>query len=83
MKRARLPMAREADAICRWCQSAFEPRTSGGRRQHFCSLVHRRAFERALRTWARAEFEAGRVTVGTLGVKKAPVATRALTGGTR
>lgn len=61
---------------CIWCDAPFTPR-HGGRPQRFCSVQHRRDCEKALREWARHEFEAGRVTVGMLKGQQAPGATRA------
>ncbi len=50
---------------CLWCDIPFKPR-QGGKPQRFCSADHRRAFEAALREWARGELEAGRLTVEEL-----------------
>ena len=57
----------EPDASCEWCPEPFTARTArGGPDKRFCSDRCRSAFHRALRRWARREFEAGRVTVSDL-----------------
>jgi hypothetical protein len=58
--------APEQRARCVWCASSYTPRETGGRAQRFCAASCRREFERALRLWSAAEFEAGRVTVEAL-----------------
>ena len=56
---------------CLWCDKPFTPR-QGGKTQRFCSTDHRRAFEAALREWARCELEAGRMTVADLRADTCP-----------
>jgi hypothetical protein len=57
-----------ADALprCRWCGNTFHPRATGGRPQRFCRPACRREFFAAVRSWAVAELEAGRVTAAKL-----------------
>src|SRR5215469_2405530 len=49
---------------CRWCDSLFGPRQTGGRAQRFCRPSCRRAFHAAARNWAL-----GAIVNGTLGVE--------------
>ncbi len=51
---------------CLWCETEFEPRANGGKRQKFCSRDCRQDFFAACRDWAVAEVEAGRVPVSTI-----------------
>ncbi len=51
---------------CLWCDLEFQPRTTGGSAQRFCSTPCRRAFETACRVYAGAEVNAGRLSVSTL-----------------
>ncbi len=61
-----MTMADSQPDRCDWCGGALKPRQDGGKPQHFCSLDHRRAFEQALRAWARRAWGSGRVTIGQL-----------------
>ena len=51
---------------CGWCEAPLTPRTSGGIRQKFCSTPCRRAFDRAIRAWARDALATGRLSVDDL-----------------
>ncbi len=51
---------------CLWCETEFERRANGGKRQKFCSKDCRTDFFAACRAWAVREFEAGRVSVKDL-----------------
>ncbi len=53
---------------CLWCSAAFEPRTSGGSPQRFCSAPCRRIFDIACRKYAMTEVYAGRLPVSELRV---------------
>lgn len=58
---------------CIWCTNKFEKRKSGGHEQRFCSPGCRHVFHSALQTWARREFESGRVSIeGLWAVKGNP-----------
>jgi len=51
---------------CAWCSGPFTPRTTGGRRQLFCTEACRRASEKGMRQWTKGELAAGRVTIAQL-----------------
>jgi len=53
---------------CLWCGRAFEPRTTGGSPQRFCSTGHRQAFWIAARRWTMRAVEAGLLSVECLKV---------------
>ncbi len=53
-------------AACPWCSATFEPRTTGGSPQVFCTAQCRRTFDSACRTYAATEVHAGRLPVSTL-----------------
>src|SRR5262249_24934832 len=44
----------------------FIPRRTGGRDQRFCCLSHRRACHSAVRAWAVAELQAGRLPLAQI-----------------
>ncbi len=51
---------------CRWCETEFQPRNTGGSMQKFCSVLCRRAFDVACRQYASGEVDAGRLRVSVL-----------------
>jgi len=51
---------------CLWCSGAFEPRSTGGSRQRFCTASCRRAFGTACRVYAATEIHTGRLPVSAL-----------------
>jgi len=54
--------------VCLWCGRAFEPRSTGGSAQRFCSTGHRQAFWIAARRWTMRAVEAGLLNVECLKV---------------
>ncbi len=52
--------------ICPWCDSAFEPRKSGGLKQRFCRPAHRQAYWDAAAAYGDAMVQARFVSVETL-----------------
>ncbi len=61
---------------CIWCATEFNPRSTGGKPQRFCSTPCRRAFDIASRKWISGGIENGTITVAEL--RNTSVATRAL-----
>lgn len=53
-------------AICKWCERPYKRLSRGGSAQLHCSKTCRAKFHRAVRCWAIAEFEAGRLTLARL-----------------
>ena len=53
-------------AACPWCSATFEPRTTGGSPQRFCTAPCRRAFDTACRVYAATEIHTGRLPVSAL-----------------
>lgn len=51
---------------CLWCDGPFTPRTTGGKRQRFCSGGCRKDFHRACRIWAEAQVSSGELPVSEL-----------------
>jgi hypothetical protein len=51
---------------CPWCDRAFQPRTSGGTDQRFCSAVCRTAFWSAARRWVMRAVDAGLLSTDVL-----------------
>jgi hypothetical protein len=72
-------MTTETARGCAWCGTRFRARATGGREQCFCRPACRRDFHSAARSWALAELQAGRVTVGQL--RGGPTPTRTLAAG--
>lgn len=54
------------DKECPWCNKRFEPRTTGGKPQRFCSRDCTRSFHDATRQFTIREMEAGRVSIEDL-----------------
>jgi hypothetical protein len=63
---------------CAWCGRAFLPGATGAKRQTFCRLACRRAFDAAGRRWVAEAIASGVLTVEAL--RSGPGATRALAG---
>jgi hypothetical protein len=74
-----LPFVKGVPVNCLWCESIFEPRTTGGKPQRFCSTPCRRSFDTASRKWVSAAIEAGTFTVAEF--RNTAAATRALVTG--
>jgi hypothetical protein len=53
-------------SMCPWCATPFTPRSTGGKRQRYCSPACRRDLDKALRAWAGQELAERRVTVALL-----------------
>ena len=70
------PIGRLTGVCCAWCDGAFQPRATGGRRQRFCGDRCRRALDRAGRRWIADALDGGMLTVADL--KSGPAATRTL-----
>ena len=51
---------------CPWCGEPYTPRTTGGKRQKFCSKRCRRAFDSGCRAWAGEMVLRGRLPVSEL-----------------
>ena len=51
---------------CLWCDGPFTPRTTGGKRQRFCSEQCRRDFDSGLRAWAAHAVSFGLLPVSAL-----------------
>ena len=73
-----------AARFCAWCSGPFRPRTTGGRRQLFCTQACRRASETGMRQWTKGELAAGRVTIAQLQRERCsdPTPTRPTPGAT-
>ncbi len=54
------------DQSCTWCGKPFAPRTTGGKRQRFCSEECRNEFHRACRFWAAEQVWRGVLAVSSL-----------------
>ena len=46
---------------CRWCETVFAPRNTGGSKQKFCSKICKRYFENSILNWANAQYDKGAV----------------------
>ena len=62
--------AHRMTAACLWCETAFEPRVSGGSAQRFCGKDCRQEFHTAARAWAERAVLSGLIPVAAFKVAR-------------